>query len=223
MTEIDTAPKPSIAYIDEIADARDDFFTDAYQSGLFEAVYVMAPAPTLAEMLDKIVELGVDAVISDFRLTEAGPVEYNGEGLVEAVSAQRAGFPCFIQTSRPEEALLVADDVNRVYSKDPNAGTGREQFLKRIVLQIQRHHTRLAEWQGELAELLAIDRGALTSIQVERILELDDAIEENLGADDPISRQAKRDLLNEGLSGRQAELLTETEKLIAEMRRALDE
>jgi len=220
---MDTAPKPSIAYIDEIEDAREDFFTDAYQSGLFEAVHVMAPAPTLAEMLDTIAELAVDAVISDFRLTEAGPVEYDGEGLVEAVSARRAGFPCFIQTSRPEEALLAADDVNRVYSKDPKAGTGREQFLKRIVLQIQRHQTRLAEWQHELAELLAIDRGALTSLQVERIIELDDAIEENLGADDPISRHAKRDLLTERLSGRQTELLTQTEKLIADMRKALDE
>jgi hypothetical protein len=223
MVEAEEAVKPSIAYIDELEDARADFFTDAWQSGLFEAVHVLAPEPTLEQMLDKLSELGVDAVISDFRLTEAGPVEYNGEGLLDAVSARRAGFPCFIQTSLPEEALLVADDVNRVYSKDPNAGTGRQQFLQRIVLQIQKHQSRMAAWQSELDELLAIDRNELSSMQVDRILDLDQAIEENIGADDPVSRQVKRDLLSGTLLSRQTELLEETEKLIADMRKALNE
>lgn len=223
MVESADKAKPSIAYIDEIEDARADFLTDAWQSGLFEEVHVLPPEPTLNEMLDKLAHLGVDAVISDFRLTEAGPVEYNGERLLEALSARRAGFPCFIQTSRPEEALQVADDVNRVYSKDPNAGTGRAQFLQRIVLQIEKHQSRMAAWQKELEELLTIDRKALTSTQVDRILELDQAIEENIGADDPVSRQVKRELLSGSLFSRQAELLEATEKLIADMRKALNE
>ncbi|MBD3831982.1 MAG: hypothetical protein IE910_01310 [Brevundimonas sp.] len=225
MAEVVETLKPSIAYIDEHEDARADFFTDAYQSGLFNDVHVLPPEATLDKMLEKLFELGVDAVISDFQLTEAGPVDYNGEGLVEAVIARRAGFPCFIQTSFDEAALQAADDVNRVYSKNPNAGTGgREQFLQRIALQVDRHHARLTAWRTELEGLLATDRNVLTGVQVDRILELDHAIEENMGADDPIAKQAKRDLLNnENLTSRQVELIDETEKLIAKMRRALDE
>lgn len=225
MVEAIAQVKPSIAYIDEYEDARADFFTDAYQSGLFEEVHTLPPEPTLAGMIEIIFDLGVDAVISDFQLTDAGPVEYNGELLVEAIVQRRAGFPCFIQTSVDDDALHAADDVNRVYSKNPNGGRGgRDQFLQRIAIQIDRHQTRLAEWRGELEELLKLDRTSLSGAQIERILELDGAIEENLGSDDPLTRQAKRDLLkDENLVGRQTELLSETEKLIADMRRALDE
>lgn len=220
----DATRLPSIAYIDELEDARADFFTDAYQSGLFKDIHILAPEATLTEMVDRLLNLQIDAMISDFQLTEAGPVDYNGEALVEAILARRAGFPCFIQTSFDDAAMRAADDVNRVYSKNPKTGTGgREQFLQRISLQIERHHARLTEWGDELKKLLAIDREALTALQVERILELDEAIEKNMGLDDQIARQAKRDLLkDESLSSRHIDLIDKTEKLIAEMRRALD-
>lgn len=215
---------PSIAYVDEHADARDDFFTDAYQSGLFGEVHVLAPESTLPEMVDKLFELEIDALISDFQLSEATPVDYDGEILVEAMLARRAGFPCFIQTSFDEAALKAADDVNRVYSKNPKASAGaREQFLQRIILQIDRHRMRLAAWQTELSALLALDRAGLNAAQVERIIDLDELIESNMGLDHSLSKQAKRDLLkNENLASRQLSLLDETERLIEDMRRALD-
>ncbi|MFV3131266.1 hypothetical protein [Niveispirillum sp. KHB5.9] len=219
----ETIRLPSIAYIDEHEDARDDFFTDAYQSGLFKEVHILAPETTLIRMVDKLLDLRIDAVVSDFQLTEAGPVDYNGEALVEAILARRAGFPCFIRTSFDDAALRAADDVNRVYSKNPKAATGgREQLLQRIALQIERHHTRLAEWQAELDDLLSIDRKALTAVQVDRILELDEAIEGNIALDDSVARQVKRNLLkDENLTIRHIELIDETERLIADMRRAL--
>jgi hypothetical protein len=220
-----TAKLPIIAYVDEQEDARADFFTDAYQSGLFSEVHTLQPEPTLTEMIDKLLELRIDALISDFQLSEAAPIEYDGEGLVEAMLARREGFPCFIQTSFDEAAMKAADDVNRVYSKNPKAeGGGRERFLQRITFQIERHQARLAEWRDELAALLIVDRSTLTAGQVERIIELDDAIEGNMGLDDPLTRQAKRDLLkDENLANRQIQLIDETEKLIAHMRRALDD
>jgi hypothetical protein len=220
-----TAKLPSIAYIDENEDARADFFTDAYQSGLFQDVHILMPEPTLAEMVDKLLDLQIDAVISDFQLTEAGPVDYNGEALVKAILARRAGFPCFIQTSFDDAALKAADDVNRDYSKNPKSSMGgREQFLQRIVLQIERHRARLAEWNAELEDLLAIDRKALTAVQVERIIKLDEAIEEYISMGNSVSRQAKQELLKgEKLASRHIELINETEKLIEDMRRALDD
>lgn len=215
---------PNIAYVDEREDARYDFLTDAYQSGLFNEIFVLPPEQTIPDMVGVLFDLKIDAVISDFRLTDAGPVEYNGEQLVEAVLSKRSGFPCFIQTSFDDEALLVADDVNRVYSKIPHAGDGsRAQLLQRVALQIRHHEDRVAAWRDELEQLLSIDREKLSGIQVERILELDEAIEQNIGLDDPVAKQAKRDLLkDENLCSHHAKLVDEAEKLIGQMRDALN-
>jgi hypothetical protein len=221
MTEAtETVKMPRIVYVDENEDARSNFFTDAYQSGLFAKIYILAPEPTLPQMVEKLFELQVDAVISDFQLTDAGPVDYTGEILVEAILSKRADFPCFIQTSFDDAALKAADDVNRVYSKVDD----RTQFLKRVVIQIEHHHARLAEWQAELDELLALDRKALSAVQVERIIDLDEAIEKNLGLDDRIARQVKRDVVREqDLYGLHRELMERTEALVAKMRSALDD
>lgn len=218
------APLPSIAYIDEEADARDDFETDAFQSGLFGTIHALAPEPDLDAMVDALLELKIDAVISDFRLTAAGPVGYTGEALVNAFLAKRAGFPCFIQTSVDDLALKAADDVNRVYSKNPSADTGgREMFFRRIVLQIERHHARLAEWREELEKLLAIDRAKLSEADIDRIVELDQAVEEYFGLDGAASRRTKRNVLSDAkLMEREDALIAETEKLIAAMRGALE-
>jgi hypothetical protein len=223
--ENQTEKLPVIAYVDEHEDARHDFLTDAFQSGLFSEIHVFAPEPTLPEMVAKLLDLSIDALISDYQLSEAAPVEYTGEALVEAFLERRAGFPCFIQTSYDDAALRAADDVNRVYSKNPKAeGGGRQQFVQRIIFQIERHRARLREWHDELTGLLALDRKSLNAGQVERIIELDDAIESNMGSDDALTQQSKRDLLkDENLVGRQADLITETEKLIEDMRRALDD
>ena len=221
MAEVaETVKMPRIVYIDENEDARSNFFTDAYQSGFFAEVYILAPEPTLTQMVEKLFELQIDAVISDFQLTDAGPVDYTGEILVDAILAKRADFPCFIQTSFDEAALKAADDVNRVYSKVGD----RTQFMKRVVIQIEHHQARLAAWHAELEGLLAIDRKALTAVQVERIIELDEAIEENMGLDDRLARQVKRDVLKEqDLYGLHRELMEKTEALIARMRSALDD
>lgn len=211
--------RPSIAYIDENEDARANFWTDAYQSGFFEDVHILPPEPILEEMVGKLLELRIDAVISDFQLTDAGPVDYTGEALIEAILNKRASFPCFIQTSFDEVALKAADDVNRVYSKDVD----RTQFMKRIALQIEHHRNRLSDWDAELQGLLAIDRKVLTAGQIDRIVELDEFIEENMGLDDKVARQVKRDVLKkEDLYGLHRELMENTEALIAKMRSALN-
>lgn len=215
----ETGKLPRIAYIDESEDARGNFFADAYYSGFFAEVHVLAPEPTLDQMVEKLFELQIDAVVSDFQLTDAGPVDYTGEILIDAILAKRADFPCFIQTSFDEVALKAADDVNRVYSKADD----RTQFMKRVAIQIEHHQARLAEWQAELESLLALDRKALSAAQVERIVDLDEAIEENLGLDDRVARQVKRDVLKEqDLYGLHRELMEKTEALIAKMRSALD-
>lgn len=211
-------PRPSIAYVDEVQDERDNFFNDAFDSDLFDNIYVLAPDPNIEDIIAKLLELHIDALVTDFNLSEAGPLNYDGEQLVSAFLAVRNEFPCFIRTSYDEAALKSSDDVNRVYSKnvadDENAG---RYLFKRIAMQIDHHQRRVILWQKELAELLELEPAQRTAAVVDRILELDTKIETSFGKDISISPQVKKGLLEN-----ENRLIEETERLVAEIKRALD-
>ena len=133
-------PRPNIAYIDEKEDERDNFFNDAYDSGLFAQIHRVEPLQSIEEMLAFVLSLDIDALIADFNLTEAAPLEYSGEQLVERFLEVRADFPCFIMTSYEKDALSSSADVNRVYSKDISADAHSDRsLLERIALQIKKH------------------------------------------------------------------------------------
>ena len=212
-------PRPNIAYIDEKDDERDNFFTDAFDSELFAEIYRVEPLQNIDEMLAYILSLDIDALITDFNLTEAAPLEYSGEQLVERFLAVRAEFPCFIRTSYEEDALSSSADVNRVYSKDisADAHSGRSLF-ERIALQIKKHQELVEGWQVELEKLVAIPAQERRAQDVERLIELDHKLEATLGADAQVPKGVKVDVL-----AKRHELLDETEKLIADIRRELGE
>lgn len=211
--------RPSIAYVDEVEDERDNFFTDAFDSELFEKIYVLHPEPNIDDLVKKLLDLQIDALITDFNLSEAGPLSYDGEQLVSAFLAIRSDFPCFIRTSYDEAALASSEDVNRVYSKnvanDENAG---RYLFKRIALQIDHHRHRVIHWQNELAELLERNPVQLTAPDVERILELDTKVEISFGKDIAIPMHVKRGLLE-----KESKLIEETERLVTDIKHALGE
>lgn len=212
-------PRPNIAYIDEKDDERDNFFTDAFDSELFGEIYRVEPLQNINDMLSFILSLDIDALISDFNLTEAAPLEYSGEQLVERFLAVRADFPCFIRTSYEEDALSSSADVNRVYSKDVSADahSGRSLF-ERIALQIKKHQELVESWQAELERLVAIPPNERQAHDVDRLIELDHRLEATLGADAQVPKGVKADAFS-----KRHELLDETEKLIADMKRELGE
>tara|TARA_R110000824_G_C15231122_1_gene678569 strand:+ start:7513 stop:8190 length:678 start_codon:yes stop_codon:yes gene_type:complete len=215
---------PMIVYVDEDEDAREDFYIDAKKSGMFGDVVILSPEPLISDMLDLLLNMNFDALVSDFRLSDASPVEYSGTDLVDAFLAIRSDFPCFIRTSYDNDALHASNDVNRVYSKGTKAGEQVERsLLERISLQIERHRKHMLEWCEELDDILKIDRAKLSALQIERIVELDGKIEAHLGADVPVAVEAKKALLSGDFAEKQHELMVETERLIAEMKQALDE
>ncbi|MGY5775843.1 hypothetical protein [Rhizobium sp. LEGMi135b] len=213
--------RPIIAYVDEDEDAREDFLIDADKSNFFREVIVLEPEARLTDMVDALLALSVDALVSDFRLADASPVEYDGGKLVAAVLATRADFPCFIRTSWDNDALHGTDDVNRVYSKEDGPQDLNRALFERINLQIAHHRSQIQRWSDELEELLAIDRQTLSAQQIERIVELDAQVEARLGADHAVSKAARRAIFEDGLYSRQRELIADTEKLIADIRRSL--
>lgn len=213
----DESPRPSIAYVDEIEDERDNFLTDAFDSELFENIFVLPPESNIEDLINKLLDLHIDALVTDFNLSEAGPLSYNGEQLVSAFLAARSNFPCFIRTSYDELALKSSDDVNRVYSKnaanDRNAG---RNLFNRIALQVEHHRRRSNEWQDELQSLLDKEPAQRTAADIERIIELDSEIEAGIGKDMAIPARIKK-----GLFDKESELIEETERLIAEIKLAL--
>ncbi len=214
---------PTIVYVDENEDAREDFRIDAKRSRLFSEVVLLRPEPRLDAMIDVLIELKFEALVSDFRLADAAPVEYNGAQLVERFGQIRHDFPCFIRTSYEHEALNEADDVNTVYAKENHSSQDIRPLLERVSLQVTRHRRQVAAWTEELSELLERDRSKLSADTIDRILALDAWLESDLGSDDALPGLSKRAVLEKNVfEGRQA-LIAETERLVADIRKKLDE
>lgn len=219
----DQIEHPTIVYVDENDDALEDFFIDAKKSGLFSEIVLLRPKPRLDEMISDLVELKFEALVSDFRLADAAPVDYNGAQLVERFGQVRHDFPCFIRTSYEHEALHEADDVNTVYAKEVQASQDIRPLLERVYLQVARHRKQIEAWTVELSELLELDRSELSADAIDRILALDSWLESGLGSDDALPRLSKRSVLEKRVfEGRQA-LIDETERLVAAIRKTLDE
>lgn len=212
-------PRPSIAYVDEQPDERDNFFGDAYDSGLFEEIHLIAPNPDIDVTLAELKELKIEALVTDFNLSAAGPLGYSGEELVARFLRIRNEFPCFIRTSWEEDALRTSADVNRVYSKNARQDerAGRTLF-HRIELQIQHYKKQIDRWRFELDELMAIEPAKRNAAHVEQILELDGKLESSIGDDMGLPKDVKKSLFDVRDS-----LLEETELLVTEMKRALDD
>jgi hypothetical protein len=224
MSEESNGPRPVIVYVDEDADAREDFLLDALDTELFADVQILEPRPTLDEMIDVLMEMSFEALVSDFRLADASPVEYNGSDLVDAFLERRSSFPCFIRTSFDNEALHAAEDVNRVYVKDDSTeGSAHSTIFERIRLQVARYRSRMEGWSAELNELLAIDRASLNAAQIDRVIELDSKLESYLGGEGAIPNQSKREFFEGGLRASQESLLEQTEQLVLRIRKVLND
>lgn len=221
----DQTDLPAIVYVDENQDALEDFGIDAKKSGLFSKIIILKPVRLLDDMVGVLSELKFEALVSDFRLADASPVDYTGAQLVERFSQLRHDFPCFIRTSYEHEALHEADDVNTVYAKEKKQQAGQDirPLLERVSLQIARHRKQVDAWTTELQGLLEQDRSKLSADTIDRILALDGWIEAATATDDALPVTTKRAALEQSVyEGRRA-LIAETERLVADIRKTLDD
>lgn len=216
----DHATKSVVVYIDEKEDERDNFFTDAFDSGFFgeDEILILAPLPDLDEMVAHLLELEIDAFVTDFNLTETASLNYSGEDLVAGILRHRPGFPCFIRTAYAGDALNSSSDVNTVYSKDVKQDAhGEKPLFERIRLQISKHRQLLSEWQNELQALTQIPAEERTVAQEERMIELDHLFEQSISAQELVPKGVKAASL-----GRRHVLLDETDRLIDDIRNKLN-
>jgi CheY-like chemotaxis protein len=182
-----------ILFVDEQQEDIDsfkDYIEEKDLEGQFE-VLSEYPLENLDDMIDMVLNLHVDAVITDFMLNEYKEeinynVPYDGSQLVEKIEEERAGFPCFVLTSFDDEAIGRSDDVNIVYIKGILHGTEKETkakatFLDRLKNQIIHYRTRIDTAEKRLIELIEKgNKGELDAHEEEDLIDLDSFIEKSL-------------------------------------------
>jgi hypothetical protein len=203
--------KISILYIDEEKDQLADFQADAELSELFDKIYLLEPEASLDEMVAEILELKVDAIISDFALNESAVINYNGEQLLNAVQSIRQNFPCFLRTSHEDDAILNSFDVNRIYVKEDSLGHNSERNLfKKVADQVNAYYRWFEAVKQEHIELKnKLSEEGLSSQEADRLIDLDDMLESFMSAENKTPTEVKKLALN-----RFDELMNSTDKLI---------
>ncbi|RUT66558.1 hypothetical protein CKG00_09295 [Morganella morganii] len=214
-----------ILFIDEENDAIDEFKDYADETTTSEQILVVAefPQPTLEEMIQTIIKINPDAIITDFMLNEKKTsinygVEYNGIDLVKNFTSIREGFPCFVMTSFDDDAVKESDDVNIVYIKEilhsEKSSNVKASFLDKVVSQIAHYRSRIESYENELKALIELRKSGKANISDEnRIIVLDQFLEQSIDRQSSIPMEFK-ELSN---THRLNEILSKVDNLLSKI------
>jgi len=216
-----------ILFIDEEDDAIDDFKDYADETTTSEQILIVAefPQPTLEEMIQTIIKINPDAIITDFMLNEKKTsikygVEYNGIDLVKNFTSKRDGFPCFVMTSFDDDAVKESDDVNIVYIKEilhsEKSSNVKASFLEKVVSQIAHYRSRIESCENELKALIELRNNGKANINDEnRIIVLDQFLEQSIDRQSSIPMEFK-ELSN---TNRLNEILLKVDNLLSKIKK----
>lgn len=178
-----------ILFIDEEEQSFDDIkdYVEMSSSKDVVEVIVQMPLPSLSEMIDCIIGINPDAIITDFKLNDVKEyidynVPYNGVELVQEIQEIRETFPCFVLTSFDDLAVGESNDVNLVYIKhilhNSEETKAKASFLDKILFQIDHYRSHLSSAEEELLQLIQKRAAGKATIHDEnRIIELDKFLE----------------------------------------------
>lgn len=184
-----------VLFIDEERDSFDDFLDYVEKSnraGEIEPITEL-PLEDLDAMIEKIINLNPDAIITDFNLNEKRVdidynIPYNGTELLETFLSIREGFPFFVLTAFDDIAINETNDVNKVYvknilhkSKKEEASKAKATFLDRVIASINHYSSKLKKAEEDLLKLLEKKKAKETNYEEEqKIIELDSFIEKSI-------------------------------------------
>lgn len=193
-----------LLYIDEDKDQIENFldYIEGTNSNNIFDVITLFPLGDKEEMIEKIIKINPDVIVSDFLLNEnigdlGYNVPYNGVELVEYFLSIRHKFPCFVLTAKDQDAVSDSEDVNLVYTKslmttEVKDTKAKVKFTDRLVKQIEHYKSRIENAQNELAELIEIRKNGKADFEIERrIIELDDLLEKSIDAQNIIPSEFK--------------------------------
>lgn len=225
--------KFKLLFVDEERDSFDDFLDYVEKSSRANEVEVMTQLPlnSMDLMIDTIIKLNPDAIITDFFLNEKRvdidyTVPYNGTELVESVLSIKEDFPCFILTTFDDVAINEIEDVNKIYVKNILHKSNKEErnkakatFLDRVVIQIKHYKSKILKAENELLSLIEKRKSGETNYEDEqRIIELDTILEKSIDKNSYIPENYKLSSNTDKLG----ELLNKVDNLLNEVEKNND-
>lgn len=163
------------------------------------------------DMLKRIIEERLDAVIIDYKLSSQQAISYSGVSLAKAINSKLLGFPIFVLTTYRDDlfdhelfdAYLVFDFARYIGEKKE-----RVELNSKLIEQIKKHRAEIENWKSELESLLP--RAGESVTVDERILELDSWLEKSIDGRTAIPLPVKRDFTAEKIN----ELILKIDSLI---------
>lgn len=162
-------------------------------------------------MVECIVEAGVDAVIIDYKLSSQQSVSYSGVSLAKELSSRLWGFPIFVLTTYQDDLFdHELFDSYLVFDFDRYIGDDQEriEFNCKLIEQIKKYRIEIENCKSELESLLP-RAGESASVDA-RILELDSQLERSIHGNAAISLPIKKDFTAEKIN----ELISKIDLLI---------
>jgi CheY-like chemotaxis protein len=150
------------------------------------------PEPSSQGLIEKILAARPDAVVVDFRLSEADPaVHYDGYRVIRELLDRKENFPVFLLTSHQDDAFVEVDDVNVVYEKG-EIFKGESTFLGRISNQIFKYKKRIIDSEIKLLQLIERQKSEVLSLEEEKeLIRLDSFIEKSLDKESAVPEELK--------------------------------
>lgn len=191
-----------IIFIDEEKEQQ-EWFEEYFDNHKRDDTCVISMFPDLSidNMISTLDEQCPDAIIVDFMLNDIKEdikynVPYTGVDIVQKYRYKRPEFPCFILTSKDEDALNESSDVNLIYVKgllNEEKEILKVSFYDRVTRQIKAYRNSLDNAQLEIETLVEKRRTGSTSNQEDqRLIELDNFIEKSLDRESTIPDEMKR-------------------------------
>ena len=168
-------------------------------------------AETTGDMVERVLEAGVDAVIIDYKLSSQQSISYSGVSLAKALNLRLWGFPIFVLTTYQDDLFdHELFDSYLVFDFDRYIGDDQEriEFNSKLIEQIKKYRIEMENCKSEL-EVLLPRAGESASVDA-RILELDSQLERSIYGNAAISLPIKKDFTAEKIN----ELISKIDSLI---------
>lgn len=203
--------------VTQIMTKLDEGFTNAkpekatkYSKYQFET-FELELKTEIYEVIMQVVELRLDCVLIDYKLSSYNTIVYSGIELAKNIMDYLYEFPIFILTSHEDD--LFNNEVFNSYqvfdfSRYLDEEQERIELNFKIIEQILKYRHQLESWEDEIKKLLPLS-GENAEID-ERILELDSYLEKSLNGRNRIPESLKKALNSDKVS----ELLSKIDILL---------
>ncbi|PVZ12618.1 MULTISPECIES: response regulator [unclassified Pseudomonas] len=185
--------KGRVIYIDE--DPDEIIYFQDFMDGHFSLdVVTIVNDSDINEIVDEIMNSPPDAVVTDFMLNEKATVGFNGQALIELLQQRNKHIPCFLLTSHAPDALDATHDARLVQAKAVLMDNDlKSLFRAQIAKVIEDHRLKISRSEEEFYELTQLPRAELTAQQRQRIVELDNYLEEHGLSSNTLPNELKDD------------------------------